>query len=149
MEIILREDIDNLGKAGDIVKVKAGYGRNYLLPQGLAYPATEGNKRRVAQEAKRRGEMLAARKGVAEELAAKLTERELTFQANVGDADRLFGSITAQDIAAKVREELDVDLDKRVVELEEPIKAIGVYRIPVRLHPEVRPELRVWVVKAE
>lgn len=149
MELILREDVQNLGKAGDIVEVKGGYGRNFLVPQGLAYPATEGNKRRVAQEAKRRGEMLAAQQGRAEELAAKLTATDLTFQANVGEEDKLFGSITSADIAAKVREELGVDLDKRVVELEEPIKTIGVFKVPVRLHPEVRPELRVWVVKAE
>jgi large subunit ribosomal protein L9 len=149
MEVILREDVDHLGRAGDIVDVKAGYGRNFLLPQGLAYPATEGNKRRVAQEARRRGEMLAARKDAAEELATRLTGRDLTFQANVGEADKLFGSITAADVAAKVRAELGVDLDKRLVELAEPIRTIGVFQVPVRLHPEVRPELRVWVVKAE
>lgn len=149
MELILREDVKNLGKAGDIVDVKGGYGRNFLVPQGLAYPATEGNKRRVAEEARRRGDMLAAQQGRAEELATKLTATDLTFQANVGEEDKLFGSITAADIAAKVREELGVDLDKRVIELEEPIKTIGVFKVPVRLHPEVRPELRVWVVKAE
>ena len=149
MEVILREDVQHLGKAGDLVDVKDGYGRNYLLPQGLAYPASEGNKRRVAQEARRRGEMLAERKGTAEELAARLTARDLTFQANVGEADKLFGSITAADIAARIREELGIEVDKRLVELSEPIKTIGVFQVPVRLHPDVRPELRVWVVKAE
>lgn len=149
MEVILREDVQNLGKAGDIVEVKGGYGRNYLVPRGLAYPATEGNKRRVAQEARRRGEMLAAQQGRAEELAVKLTAQDLTFQANVGEEDKLFGSITSADIAAKVRAELGVELDKRVIELAEPIKTIGVFKVPVRLHPEVRPDLRVWVVKAE
>ena len=148
MEVILREDVPHLGQAGEIVEVKAGYGRNYLLPQGLAYPATEGNKRRVAQEARRQGERHAAQKGTAQEVAAKLTGRDLTFHANVGEADKLFGSITSADIAAKIREELGVEVDKRLVELAEPIKTIGVFQVPVRLHPEVRPELRVWVVKA-
>jgi len=149
MELILREDVEHLGRAGDIVDVKDGYGRNFLLPQGLAYPASEGNKRRVAQEASRRGEVLAARKDAAQEVAAQLTARDLTFQAHVGEADKLFGSITAADIAARVREEFGVDLDKRLIELAEPIKTIGVFQVPVRLHSEVRPELRVWVVKAE
>lgn len=149
MEVILRADVEHLGQAGDIVDVKPGYGRNFLLPQGLAYPATESNKRRVTHEARRRGETLAARKDAAEELAARLTARDLTFQANVGEADKLFGSITAADIAEKVRAELGVELDKRLIDLPDPIKTIGVFQVPVRLHPEVRPELRVWVVKAE
>lgn len=149
MEIILREDVEHLGKAGDVVEVKDGYGRNFLLPQGLAYRATAANKRRVAEEAKRRGEMLAARKSLAEEVAAKLATADITFEANVGEEDKLFGSVTAADIAEKVREVFGIKLDKRVVELPEPIKTIGVFRVPVRLHPDVRPELRVWVVKAD
>jgi large subunit ribosomal protein L9 len=147
MEVILREDIADLGKAGQVVKVKDGYGRNFLLPRGLAYAATAGNKRRVEAEAVRRGRLLSREKDDAEALAARLTAADLTFQAKTGEGDRLFGSITAADIAEKLAE-LGYAVDKRIIELPEPLKMVGVYKVPVRLHPEVRPELRVWVVKA-
>jgi len=147
MEVILREDIADLGKAGQIVRVKDGFGRNYLLPRGLAYAATAGNKRRVEAEAVRRGQLLSREKDDAEALAARLTAADLTFQAKAGEGDRLFGSITAGDIAEKLAE-LGHAVDKRIIELPEPLKMVGVYKVPVRLHPEVRPELRVWVVKA-
>ncbi len=146
MDVILRQSVDKLGHAGDIVTVKNGYGRNYLIPRGLAYPATTGNKKRVAAEAKARGHKLAAQKSDAEAIAAKLASAELHFTANVGEGDRLFGSITSADIAAKLAEAGHV-IDKRDIELTEPIKTIGVYKVPVKLHPEVKPELRVWVVK--
>jgi large subunit ribosomal protein L9 len=147
MEVILREDIADLGKAGQVVKVKDGYGRNFLLPRGLAYAATAGNKRRVEAEAARRGHLLSREKDDAEELAARLTAADLTFQAKAGEGDRLFGSITAADIAEKLAE-LGHSVDKRIIELPEPLKMVGVYKVPVRLHADVRPELRVWVVKA-
>lgn len=147
MEVILREDIADLGAAGQVVKVKDGYGRNFLLPRGLAYAATAGNKRRVEAEAARRGHLLSREKDDAEELATRLTAADLTFQAKAGEGDRLFGSITAADIAEKLAE-LGHIVDKRIIELPEPLKMVGVYRVPVRLHADVRPELRVWVVKA-
>jgi large subunit ribosomal protein L9 len=147
MEVILREDIAELGKAGQIVKVKDGYGRNFLLPRGLAYAATAGNKRRVETEAARRGQLLSREKDDAEALAERLLAADLTFQAKAGEGDRLFGSITAADIAEKLAE-LGHHVDKRIIELPEPLKMVGVYKVPVRLHAEVRPELRVWVVKA-
>ena len=147
MEVILREDVAELGKAGQIVKVKDGYGRNFLLPRGLAYAASAGNKRRVEAEAARRGKLLSREKDDAQALAAKLTTADLTFQAKAGEGDRLFGSITAADIAEKLAE-LGHYVDKRIIELPEPLKMVGVYKVPVRLHAEVRPELRVWVVKA-
>jgi large subunit ribosomal protein L9 len=146
MDVILRQSVDKLGHAGDIVTVKNGYGRNYLIPGGLAYPATAGNRKRVAAEARARGQKIAAQKSDAEAIAAKLGSEELHFTANVGEGDRLFGSITSADIAAKLAEAGHV-IDKRDIELAEPIKMIGVYKVPVKLHPEVRPELRVWVVK--
>jgi len=147
MEVILREDVADLGKAGQVVKVKDGYGRNFLLPRGLAYAATAGNKRRVEAEAARRGQLLSREKDDAQALAARLTAADLTFQAKAGEGDRLFGSITAGDIAEKLAE-LGYAVDKRIIELPEPLKMVGVYKVPVRLHAEVRPELRVWVVKA-
>jgi large subunit ribosomal protein L9 len=147
MEVILRQDIPELGKAGAVVAVRDGYGRNYLIPRGLAYAATEGNKARVAGEARRRGQIIAGQKTDAEALAATLITQDLTFSVRVGEGDKLFGSITAADIAGRLAE-LGHPVDKRLIELPEPIKMIGVYKVPVRLHQDVRPELRVWVVKA-
>lgn len=147
MQVILREDVDNVGKAGEIVNVKDGYGRNFLLPRGLAYPATEGNKKRVAAEENRRLQRDAVRKQDAEAVAAKLAGVDLTFSMQAGEGDKLFGSVTTADIAAKLAE-AGVTVDKRVIELHEPIKMVGVYKVPVRLHSAVRPEVRVWVVKA-
>jgi large subunit ribosomal protein L9 len=147
MEVILRQDVSDLGKAGQIVKVKAGYGRNYLIPRGLAYAATAGTKARVEAEARRRKEMLVREGSDAAALAARLTASDLTFQVQAGEGDKLFGSVTSADIAARLAEMGHV-IDKRIIELPEPIKMVGVYKVPVRLHPDVRPELRVWVVKA-
>ncbi|NIM48439.1 MAG: 50S ribosomal protein L9 [Gemmatimonadales bacterium] len=146
MEVILRETIPNLGRVGEIVKVKDGYGRNYLIPQGKAYLATKGNKRQVEAESKHRAVRTAAEQSDAETVAAQLDSLELHFTARAGEGDKLFGSITSADIAGQLGD-LGYSVDKRAVELEEPIKMIGVYKVPVRLHPEVRAEVRVWVVK--
>jgi large subunit ribosomal protein L9 len=146
MEVILRQDVADLGRAGEIVTVKEGYGRNYLIPRGLAYAASAGNKARIANEAKRRGHIAATEKASAEQLATALATADLTFTAKVGEGDRLFGSITSADIAARLGE-LGYAVDKRIIDLPEPIKLIGVYKVPIRLHHDVRPEVRVWVVK--
>ena len=146
MEVILREDITDLGKAGEIVKVKDGYGRNYLMPRGLAYPATAGNKRKVEAEAKRQGINLARQKEDAQAMAARLATADLTFQVKAGEGDKLFGSVTSADIATRLAE-LGHHIDKRIIDLPEPIKMVGVYQVPVRLHAEVHPTVRVWVVK--
>jgi large subunit ribosomal protein L9 len=134
--------------AGEVVTVKDGYARNYLIPQGLAYRATEANKRRIESEKKSRAQRLAAEHADAESLAAALNGVELHFTAKAGEGDKLFGSITSSDIAAQLAEK-GYQVDKRVIELEEPIKMIGIYKVPVRLHAEVKAELRVWVVKEE
>jgi large subunit ribosomal protein L9 len=144
MEVILRKDVANLGHVGEVVRVKDGYGRNYLLPRGLAYQATEGNKRRILAEQKSQRDKLALAKVDAEQLAAELQGVALSFIAKTGDGDRLFGSITATDIAQKL-EELGHRVDKRSIELEEHIKSIGEYQVPIRLHAEVRPEIQVTV----
>ena len=148
MEVILRETVANVGRAGEIVKVKSGYARNYLLPKGLAYPATAANKRRVEAEAVRRAQQSAAEKGDAEVLAEKLASASVEFTVKAGEGDKLFGSITSADIAGRLAEQ-GYTIDKRVIELDEPIKMIGIYKVPVRLHPEVKAEVRVWVVKEE
>jgi large subunit ribosomal protein L9 len=147
MDVILREDVAQLGRAGEVVTVKDGYGRNYLLPRGLAYPATEGNRRRLGAERQQRDRRAAATLTEAQDVAARLAAVSLSFTMKAGEGDRLFGSVTTGDIAEALAAE-GFTVDKRAVELDEPIKALGVYKVPVRLHADVRPEVRVWVIKA-
>jgi large subunit ribosomal protein L9 len=146
MEVILKQSVENLGKPGDIVKVSNGYARNYLLPRGLAYEATPGNRNRIARERERLEAAEADRLTAARTLAERLEQVSLTFSARVGEEDKLFGSVTAADIAQQL-EAQGLDIEKRQVDLHEPIKALGVYRVPIRLHAEVRPEIKVWVIK--
>ncbi|HXD49956.1 MAG TPA: 50S ribosomal protein L9 [Gemmatimonadaceae bacterium] len=146
MEIILRQAVENLGKPGDVVKVKPGYARNYLLPHGLAYEATPGNLKRIQQERDRLEAAENERRGTAQGLAEKLEQVSLTFSARVGDEGKLFGSVTAADLAAQL-EAQGFHIEKRQIDLHEPIKALGVYRVPIRLHADVKPEVRVWVIK--
>jgi large subunit ribosomal protein L9 len=146
MEVILRQAVDNLGHTGDIVKVSAGYARNFLLPRGLAYEATTGNKKRLEQERNRLEAAENERKGKASEIATKIEQVSLTFSARVGEEGKLFGSVGAADIAAEL-EKQGLHVEKRQVDLHEPIKALGVYRVPIRLHADVKPEVRVWVIK--
>jgi large subunit ribosomal protein L9 len=146
MEVILRQAVDNLGHPGDLVKVSAGFARNYLLPRGIAVEATEGNKRRIAQEKARLEAAENNRRSNAEGLAEKVEQVSLTFSARVGDEGRLFGSVTASDIAEQLAAQ-GFTIEKRQIDLHEPIKALGVYRVPIRLHADVRPEIKVWVIK--
>jgi large subunit ribosomal protein L9 len=146
MEIILRQAVENLGKTGDVVNVKPGYARNYLLPHGLAYEATPGNLKRIQQERDRLEAAENERRGTAQGLAEKLEQVSLTFSARVGEEGKLFGSVTATDIAAQL-EAQGFRVEKRQIDLHEPIKALGVYRVPIRLHADVKPEVRVWVIK--
>ena len=146
MDVILRAAIDQLGEPGEIVKVSPGYGRNFLLPRGLAYEATAGNRKRIEQERARLEAAEATRKAAASEIATKLEQVQLTFAARVGDEGKLFGSITATDIAHQL-EAQGFHVEKRMIELHEPIKALGVYKVPIRLHAGVHPEIKVWVIK--
>jgi large subunit ribosomal protein L9 len=146
MEVILREEVPNLGSAGAVVKVKDGYARNYLLPKGLAYPATEANKRRVTYEAERLAKQRAAEKSAAEIEAQRLADVHLTFRVKVGEEDKLYGSVTASDIQRQL-EELGIRVDKRKVDLSEPLRALGDFTVAIKIHPDVRPEIRVSVVK--
>lgn len=147
MEVILREDIKTLGRAGQLVRVKPGYARNFLLPQGLAYEATPGNKTRIEAEGKARAVRLASERAGAERLAATLAGLTLTIAAKAGEGERLFGSITAQDVADALAAHGQA-IDKRKLELEHPIKTVGSHRVPVRLHPDVPAAVTV-VVTAE
>lgn len=146
MEIILRQAVENLGHPGDVVKVSAGFARNFLLPRGLAYEATPGNKKRIAQEKQRLEAAENTRRDAAQELANKLEQVSLTFSARVGDEGKLFGSVTSADIAQQL-EAQGLHIEKRMIDLHEPIKSLGVYRVPIRLHADVKPELKVWVIK--
>ncbi|MDO8667083.1 MAG: 50S ribosomal protein L9 [Gemmatimonadales bacterium] len=146
MDIILRQDVEKLGSAGEVVTVKDGYARNYLLPRGLAFEANESNRRRLEGERKQRDRKVAAEVGTARDLAAKLEKVSITFTMKAGDGDKLFGSVTTADIAERLQAE-GFTIDRKAIELDEPIKALGVYKVPVRLHHDVKPEVRVWVVK--
>lgn len=144
IEVILREDVKPLGRAGEMVRVKPGYARNFLLPQGLAYEATEGNRKRIAAETRARTNREDAERSEAQRFAATLGEVTLSLSGKAGEEGKLFGSITSQDIAdALVRKGHTVD--KRRIELEHPIKTVGQHAVTIRLHPEVHAELRVSV----
>jgi large subunit ribosomal protein L9 len=145
IEVILREDIKTLGRAGEMVRVKPGYARNYLLPQGLAYEATEGNRKRIAAETKARATRDQADRGEAERVAATLAGVTLPLSGKAGEEGKLFGSITSQDIADALGR-AGHTVDRRRIELEHPIKAVGEHTVTIRLHPEVHAELRVSVV---
>jgi large subunit ribosomal protein L9 len=145
IEVILREDIKTLGRAGEVVRVKPGYARNYLLPQGLAYEATEGNKKRIAAETRVQATRNQAERAEAERLAATLAGVTLPLSGKAGEEGKLFGSITSQDIADALSRAGHL-VDRRRIEMEHPIKTVGDHTVTVRLHPEVHAELRVSVL---
>lgn len=146
VEVILREDVRYVGRAGELVRVKPGYARNYLLPQGLAYEATAGNKKRIEAESKARNVRLESEKDGALEMAQRLSSLEISIVGKAGEGDRLFGSITSQDLARELADQ-GVTVDKRKIELDHPIKTLGEHTVPIRLHPEVQADLRVKVVQ--
>jgi large subunit ribosomal protein L9 len=145
IEVILREDIKSLGQTGEVVRVKPGYARNYLLPQGLAYEATEGNKKRIAAESRVRAARSQAERGEAEQLANTLRGLSLTLSGKAGEEGKLFGSITSQDIADALGRQ-GYSIDRRRIELDHPIRTTGEHVVAIRLHPEVHAELRVAIV---
>jgi len=146
MEVILREHVDNLGRRGEIVKVAAGYARNYLLPRKLALPATEGNKKHVERERKIMEVREAEEKGQAEALASRLSLIEIAIPRRVGETDQLYGSVTAVDIADYLKAK-GFEIDRRKLILPEPIKTIGDHPVPLKLHRDVTVPLTVKVVK--
>jgi large subunit ribosomal protein L9 len=150
MKVILKADMSNLGAAGDVVEVKAGYGRNYLIPQGLAYMASKANVKRVEEE-KKLGEERSRRDYLeARRRASQLEGVSLTFRAHAGEEGKLFGSVTNADVADRLNEQgLDFEVDRRWVHLEEPIKTIGEFRVPVQFGRDVSVEVEVRVERAE
>jgi large subunit ribosomal protein L9 len=145
IEVILRDDVKSLGRAGELVRVKPGYARNYLLPHGLAYEATEGNKKRIAAEGRARTTRQQAERGEAERFAATLAGVAITLTGKAGEEGKLFGSITAQDLADALARQ-GHEVDKRRIELEHPIKTLGQHTVGIRLPHEIHAEVRVSVV---
>jgi large subunit ribosomal protein L9 len=142
MEVILKEDVNKLGHRGDVVKVAAGYGRNYLLPGKLAMEATPANKAVIEQMKASSIRKSASEKGGAEELAAKLNELVLNFERKTGENEHLFGSVTSQDIAHEL-ENQGFKVDRRKIHLENPLRTVGEFHVPIKLHREVSAHLQV------
>ncbi len=146
MKIILREDVERLGERGKIITVKDGYARNYLIPQKLALLATPGNMKTFEEEKKQRDVRGNKTHRLADQLAKKLKSVSITAAVSVGEEDRVFGSVTAQTISNLLKDK-GFDIDKKKILLEEPIKALGVYTVLLKLHQDVQGKVKVWVVK--
>lgn len=147
MRLILRREVTNLGDAGDIVKVKPGYGRNYLIPRGFAIPATEGSVRLVEHQKRVADAIRRKNLAGAKELKDKLEGTAVSIRRETGEDDRLFGAVTNRDIADALGAE-GMDVDRRQIVLDEPIKSIGLFTVPVRLHRDVTANVRVYVIRA-
>ena len=145
MEVILREHVDNLGRRGEVVKVADGYARNYLLPRKLALLATDGNRKQIERERAKLDVKEAEEKGVFEAMAARMAGVELTIARKVGETEALYGSVTSADIAEALAAK-GFEIDRRKLQLPEPIKQIGEFDVPVRLHRDVIAHVKVKVV---
>ncbi len=148
MEVILRDDVPNLGGQGDIVKVKGGYARNFLIPKGLAFSASGANASQIEHKKRLLHDQLKRRIKTEQGLATRLSEISINVPVKVGEEDRIFGSVTSKDIATAL-EAKGYEVDRRKIQLDEPIRALGVYTVPVRLSGDVSADLKVWVVKEE
>jgi large subunit ribosomal protein L9 len=149
MKLILKKTVENLGEAGQVVQVKAGYGRNYLLPQGLAYVASEANMLRLEEEQAKAEERARRDFLEARRRSSQLEGMSLTFRERAGEDGKLFGSVTAADIAGQANESLDYELEKRTIVLDEPIKTTGVTEVVIRLHKDVEVTIEVTVEPEE
>ena len=146
MELILRDDVEKLGRRGEIVKVKDGFARNFLLPRGLGMPVTAANKAMIEKERKAHQARLAKEKSEFEQLAARVATLRFIAPRKVGENDVLYGSVTSGDVAEFLKAK-GIEIDKRKIQLEEPIKKLGEHEVQVKLHPEVTANLRVLVTK--
>jgi large subunit ribosomal protein L9 len=145
MQVILTQDVDNLGKAGELVSVRPGYGRNYLVPRGFAVSATLSNKTRLEHEKAIIEKRVAKERATATEVAGRINLMTLQFERIVGEDEKLFGSVTNRDIADQLKR-AGVDIDHRTIHLDAPIKALGKYDVPVKLSAGVVATLKFWVV---
>jgi large subunit ribosomal protein L9 len=148
MQVILREDIPNLGKTGDLVSCKDGFGRNYLIPRGLAVTATPRNMRQMSHQKRVISQMDARRRKDTQTLKEKIEALSLTIAKNVGEDEKLFGSVTNREIADALKNE-GIEIDRKVITIDQPIKALGVYTISLKLSSDLSANLKVWVVAKE
>jgi large subunit ribosomal protein L9 len=148
MQIILTQDVNNLGKAGELVSVKPGFGRNYLIPNGLAVSASVQNQQRLEHDRAVIARKVAKERGIAQGLADRLNGMTLQFERMVGEEEKMFGSVGSRDIAEQLKR-ANIEIDHRWVELDQPIKALGKYEVPVKLQAGVVATLKFWVVGKE
>jgi large subunit ribosomal protein L9 len=146
MKVILRNNFDQLGKIGDLVEVKDGYARNYLIPRGIAYPALDGNIRALEEEKVQMAKKQVKELENANELSSELEKVSITIPVKVGEEDKIFGSVTAQMIADSLKEK-GFEVDRRKIEIDEPIKSLGIYSVKVKLHQDVSAVVKTWVVR--
>jgi large subunit ribosomal protein L9 len=146
MEVILNQDVDKVGKAGSVVKVKDGFARNFLIPNKLALPLNAVNLKKLESEKQKKISQAEKLMKEAQDLKERLSGISITIPALTQEEDKLYGSVTTQDIA-KALEDDGFDIDKNVILLDEPIKSLGIYEIPVKLHEEVSAKIKVWIVK--
>jgi len=146
MKVILRKDLDTLGSAGDIVVVKDGYARNFLIPKGIALRADAKNIQLLESEKNQQKVKLSKDRKEAELLAEQLNKVSCTATMNVGEEDKVFGSVTTQNIADLLKDQ-GIEIERKKIQLNEPIKALGIYTIPIKLHSEVEAKIKLWVVK--
>tara|TARA_Y100001934_G_C11608426_1_gene430924 strand:+ start:55 stop:504 length:450 start_codon:yes stop_codon:yes gene_type:complete len=149
MKVILRSNVEGVGNTGDLVEVANGYAQNFLMPKGLAMRATEGAVSQAAAMKRSRDLQDLKQREVAEEAAQRLEAVAISIQARVGQDDQLYGSVTTSDIAEAVQAQTGIELDRRNMSLEEPIRQVGTYQVEMRLHPEVRAQLTVEVASVE
>ncbi|OGX27234.1 MAG: 50S ribosomal protein L9 [Omnitrophica WOR_2 bacterium RIFCSPHIGHO2_01_FULL_48_9] len=146
MEVILCQDVQSVGKVGDVIKVKSGFARNYLIPQKLAYLATPSNLKKIESQKVQRAEQGRKVKQEAEELAEKLSKVSCTVAVEVNDLEKMYGSVTEPEIAHALQQE-GHSIDKKFIVLEKPISELGIYDVSIKLHSEVTAKIRLWVTK--
>jgi len=148
LKVILKDDIKNLGNCGEVVEVKGGYARNYLIPRNLAVQASTGNLKSIDEIKKQKSFRDNKKKRDSERVKDKLEKLSLTSEVQVGEEDKVFGSVTASNISSLLHQQ-GFEIDRRLIQLDEPIKALGVYTIPIKLDKDVIAEVKLWVVKKE
>ncbi len=146
MKVILRKNFNQLGQVGDLVDVKDGYARNFLVPRQIAYPATAGNLRALEEEKKQIAKKESKNLAVAHEFSAELEKVSVTIPVTVGEDDKIFGSVTSKMIGDALQEK-GFDIDHRKIEIEEPIKSLGIYSIKIKIHADVTATVKTWVVR--
>lgn len=146
MKVILREDHEKLGSIGEVIQVKPGFARNFLIPRKIAYPARPNFVKMIEEEKRQKEHRKSKEKKVAEELAKSLESVSVTISVSVGEEDKMFGSVTTQDISEALTKQ-NIEIDRKKIILEEPIKELGIYSVPIKLHSEVEAKIKVWVVK--